>query len=372
MIPQNNPYANYIKYKPEIDSAIQRVLSSGIYILGKEIETFEREFSNYIGSKYTVCVNSGTDALHLSLRAFNIGTGDEVITVSHTSVATIAAIEMAGALPVLVDIDPNYYTMDPNIIESAITKNTKAIIPVHLYGHPSDIKSILEITMKHRLFLIEDCAQAHGALYRGQRVGSLGNVGAFSFYPTKNLGCIGDGGAITTNDINIYKKLIALRQYGWDKMRISHLPGFNTRMDEIQAAILRVKLRYLDENNKRRNLLAQRYNNLLKDLNEISTPKISPFSTHVFHQYVIRLNDKKTRDKLILYLREKGIFSSVHYPVPVHLQPAYKNRLKIIYPLTITESVAETILSLPMYPELKKEDVEKIVSAIYDFFNKKL
>jgi dTDP-4-amino-4,6-dideoxygalactose transaminase len=240
MILCGNPKAQYLARRDEIDAALKRVLESGWYILGEEVKAFEEEFASYIGVSYGVGVGSGTEAIHLALVACGIGQGDEVITVSHTATATVAAIELAGATPVFVDIEPDFYTMDPAKLDAAITSRTKAIIPVHIYGQPADMDPILEVAKKHNLRLIEDCAQAHGAIYRGKRVGSLGDVGCFSFYPTKNLGAIGDGGMLVTNNIELAQKARLLREYGWTERDVSQFAGWNTRLDEVQAAILRV------------------------------------------------------------------------------------------------------------------------------------
>ena len=367
MIPQNNPYANYFNQKDAIDEAIHRVLNKGQYILGDEVKAFELEFANYIGVKYAVGTANGTDALHLALRACDIGNGDEVITVSHTAVATIAAIEMCGATPVLLDIDPNFYTIDSSLVEKAITEKTKAIVPVHLYGQPADIVPLLEFARQYKLHLIEDCAQAHGAVYGDQEVGSWGDAGVFSFYPTKNLGCLGDGGAVTTNNPRLYNRLLSLRQYGWNTQRVSQEPGFNSRLDELQAAILRVKLEYLDGNNKRRFEISRMYNQYLESF-PISLPSIIPNTNHVFHQYVIRCETKSKRDYLVKSLQRKGIHSSIHYPMPIHLQPAYKNRIRLFNSLSITEAVSKTILSLPIFPELNDKDVYTIIKAIEKYY----
>jgi dTDP-4-amino-4,6-dideoxygalactose transaminase len=314
MILCSNPKAQYLSYKSEIDTAISRVLDSGWYILGKEVKAFEKEFTGYIGVAHGIGVGSGTEALHLALVACGIGRGDEVITVSHTAVATVAAIELAGATPVLVDIDPEFYTIDPDKIESAITTHTKAIIPVHIYGHPADMDPIAEIAEKHNLKVIEDCAQAHGATYKGKRVGSFGDMGCFSFYPTKNLGAIGDGGIVVTGDKELAEKARLLREYGWAERYVSHFTGWNTRLDEIQAAILCVKLKHLDDDNSKREHIAEEYNKELGYV-DIILPKQRKDSTHVYHLYVIRA---ERRDALLSFLREKGIGASIHYPEPVH------------------------------------------------------
>jgi len=366
MIPQNNPFANYFSYKPAIDAAINRVLASGYYILGEETVAFEQEFAHYIGVKYVVSVASGTEALHLALRACGIGPGDEVITVSHTAVATVAAIEMTGATPILVDIDLDSYTMDPSHVERVITQRTKAIVPVHLYGQPSNLEPLIECAKQHQLFLVEDCAQSHGAIYQGRKVGSWGYAAAFSFYPTKNLGGLGDGGAVVTNSLDLYNKLLALRQYGWDHEHISRMTGYNSRLDELQAAVLRVKLKHLDESNRKRLGLARAYDQLLEPL-DIELPAAMTGSTHVYHQYVIRCADRSTRDELRKFMLQRGIQSAIHYPVPVHLQPAYIDRLGSYDSFPVAEKICETIISLPMFPELAQEDLDKITTVIHQF-----
>lgn len=357
-----NPKAQYLSYKEEIDVVLSRVLNSGRYILGKEVDAFEEEFSRYISVAHGIGVGSGTEALHLALSACGIGRGDEVITVAHTAVATVAAIELAGATPVLVDIDSDFYTIDPEKIESAITSHTKAIIPVHIYGHPADMDPILKIARKNRLYVIEDCAQAHGAMYKGNRVGSIGDIGCFSFYPTKNLGALGDGGMVVTSNKELSKRAYLLREYGWTERYVSHFSGWNTRLDEIQAAILRVKLKHLDEDNSKRMRIAEMYN---KDLgvSNIVLSKQRKNSTHVYHLYVIR---SSKRNELLTFLREKGIGASIHYPVPVHLQPAYKS-LYGCEELPETEKIAKEIVSLPIYPELSESDVQMIIRVIMDF-----
>ncbi len=362
MILCGNPKAQYLSYKEEIDVVLSRVLNSGRYILGKEVDAFEEEFSRYISVAHGIGVGSGTEALHLALSACGIGRGDEVITVAHTAVATVAAIELAGATPVLVDIDSDFYTIDPEKIESAITSHTKAIIPVHIYGHPADMDPILKIARKNRLYVIEDCAQAHGAMYKGNRVGSIGDIGCFSFYPTKNLGALGDGGMVVTSNKELSKRAYLLREYGWTERYVSHFSGWNTRLDEIQAAILRVKLKHLDEDNSKRMRIAEMYN---KDLgvSNIVLSKQRKNSTHVYHLYVIR---SSKRNELLTFLREKGIGASIHYPVPVHLQPAYKS-LYGCEELPETEKIAKEIVSLPIYPELSESDVQMIIRVIMDF-----
>lgn len=362
IIPQANPRAEVLEIADEIQAAINTVLNGGRYILGPEVETFEKEFATFLGVKYAAGVASGTDAIHLGLRALNIGAGDEVITVAHTAVASVAAIEMCGADPVLVDIEPGTFTMNPDEVEKRITSRTRAILPVHLYGHPADMDSILRIAKEHGAAVLEDCAQAHGAKYFGARVGSLGDAASFSFYPTKNLGAIGDGGLIASNDFIVAERARLLREYGWRERYISTLTGFNSRLDEIQAAMLRVKLHHLEDNNRRRRELAGQYTSAICGLMRTPVEKLN--CVHVYHQYVIRCPE---RDELKAFLLSKGIGTLVHYPVPVHLQPAYRGRLGDTGSLPVTESIAREILSLPMFPQLRMQDVEIVCKAIEEF-----
>jgi len=357
-----NPLSQYLSHKDAIDKAISRVLNKGWYILGEEVKAFEEEFAGYIGVKYGIGVGSGTEALHLALVACGIGPGDEVITVSHTAVATVAAIKLAGANPIYVDIDPVFYTLNPNKLEAAISANTKAIIPVHLYGHPADMNPILQIATNHDLFIIEDCAQSHGAMYNDRKAGSFGDMACFSFYPTKNLGAIGDGGMVVTNNLELATKVKLLREYGWAERYVSSIAGWNSRLDEIQAAILRMKLRYLDSDNEKRLRIAEIYNKELSSM-KIYLPQKRKHSSHVYHLYIIR---SKYRDELQNYLKNNGIAALVHYPIPVHLQPAY-NKVGKNVKLHETEQAAHEVLSLPMYPELKETDVLLITNVIKKF-----
>jgi dTDP-4-amino-4,6-dideoxygalactose transaminase len=360
MIQCSNPLAQYLAYKEEVDAAIHRVLDSGWYILGNETRSFEAEFAKYNGVAHAVGVGSGTEAIHIALSACGIGQGDEVITVSHTAVATIAAIEMTGAQPVLVDIDPESYCMDPALLEKAITPRTKAIIPVHIYGQPADLTPILNIARKHGLRVVEDCAQAHGALYSRSRVGTLGDIGCFSFYPTKNLGGFGDGGMVVTGDPKLSGQMALIREYGWSERYISSTKGVNSRLDELQAAVLRVKLRQLEATNRARMKLADRYNAKLKD-SGLVLPTCRSGSTHVYHLYVVRAT---RREAVQSHLKTHGIGTLVHYPVPVHLQPAYMGRLQGCESLPETERASTEILSLPMYPELSSQDQQEVIDAV--------
>ncbi len=363
MILCSNPRAQYLAHQTDIDAAVSRVLNSGWYILGEEVRAFEAEFASYVGAAHGVGVSSGTDALHLALRACGIGEGDEVITVSHTAVATVSAIELAGATPVLVDIEPGSYTLDSTKLEAAITSRTKAIIPVHIYGQPVTLEPVLEIARRHKIRTIEDCAQAHGAKYKGQTVGSFGDIGCFSFYPTKNLGAIGDGGILVTSDPELAERAYLIRQYGWADRYVSSIAGLNSRLDELQAAVLRVKLPHLDADNATRTRLANQYDEALTGIG-LTLPRRSPETAPVYHLYVIRLT---RRDDLRSFLKSKGIGALVHYPVPIHLQPAYKGRLRASDNLPETERAAREVLSLPIYPELDETELQKVIIEVQAF-----
>lgn len=370
-IPQANPKAGYYAYKAEIDAAVKRVLESGWYILGQEVKSFEDEFASYIGIGNAIGVASGTDALEIALRACDVGAGDLVFTVSHTAVATVAAIERSGAVPVLIDIDPKTYTMDPGCLEKAITyykkNNTsyppKAIIPVHLYGHPADMGAVMDIAKRDQLIVIEDCAQAHGAKLDGKNVGTFGDLGTFSFYPTKNLGAFGDGGIVVCNDQGLAKKVHALREYGWKERYVSAFAGLNSRLDELQAAILRVKLKKLDSDNARRREIARLYNEIFESTNLI-LPSEDKNAMHVYHLYVVQTDEREDLQK---YLRDHGVGTAIHYPVPIHLQPAYEKILIGLEGLENTESVCGRILSLPIYPQMSNEQVEKVCTCIKEW-----
>ncbi|MEI8313666.1 MAG: DegT/DnrJ/EryC1/StrS family aminotransferase, partial [Verrucomicrobiota bacterium] len=338
---------------------------SNRYILGPEVESFEREFAREAGVAHCLGVANGTDALVVALRALEIGPGDRVITVSHTAVATVAAIELAGATPVLVDIDPTSYTLDPNRLEETLRSpacaKVKGVIAVHLYGHPADLPALTDITRRHGIRLIEDCAQAHGATISGRPMGSWGDIAAFSFYPTKNLGAIGDGGAVTTNDGLLADRARQLREYGWQRRYISEIPGLNSRLDELQAAILRVKCRRLAIDNQRRRNFAAIYSSELDRL-YVLPPPIREAIEHVFHQYVVR---SSRRDSLRTFLSGCGVPVAIHYPMPVHLQPAYRNRVEIgTGGLGESEKAAREVLSLPMHPHLTEDDVRWVVQTL--------
>ena len=360
MIYCSNPLAQYETMKEEIVDAVKRVLKAGQYVLGSEVATFEKSFAGYCGVQYGVGVNSGTDALILALRALDIGPGDEVITVSHSAIATIAAIIACGATPVLVDIEPDYFTMDPDCFKQAISSKTKAVIPVHLYGQSADMDSILLAAKDYNLFVIEDCAQAPGATYKGQRVGSMGDAGCFSFYPTKNLGAFGDAGMVVTGNPDLARRIRRLSQYGWNKNRDTQEPGINSRLDELQAAILNVKLKNLDADNMRRKSIAAIYGDLLSD-SEVTLPIERPNANHVYHLYVISCNN---RDSLKKHMEENGVYAGIHYLTPIHIQQGYTK--KCILPnsgLPVTENIVDNILSLPMYPEISSEQLSEIFKS---------
>jgi dTDP-4-amino-4,6-dideoxygalactose transaminase len=363
MILCSNPKAQYLAHKAEIDAAILRVLDSGWYILGEEVSAFEAGFAAYIELAHGIGVGSGTEALHLALVACGVGPGDEVITVSHTAVATVAAIELAGAKPVLVDIEPDYYTLDPGQLERAVTPRTKAVIPVHLYGGAADLDSIMSIARAHGMRVIEDCAQAHGARYGDKRVGSFGDMSCFSFYPTKNLGAIGDGGMVVTSDSDLASRARRLREYGWASRYVSQLPGWNSRLDEVQAAVLSVKLGFLDADNATRGRIAAEYDQGLCKT-DLRLPSRRANANHVYHQYVVR---SRNRDELQTFLKANGVGALTHYPVPVHLQPAYQGRLSGNDKLPETERVAREVLSLPMYPELSANDLQTAIETVRTF-----
>ena len=359
-----NPAAQFDSYQSEIESAVLSVMRGNRYILGAEVEALEEEFATYIGTSYAVGVANGTDALELALRALDIKSGDEVITVSHTAVATVAAIEASGATPVLVDVEQQFYTLEPAQLEEAYSSKTKAIIAVHLYGQSANIEAIKYFCDKHSLFLIEDASQAHGALYKDKRLGSIGDIGCFSCYPTKNLGAIGDAGLITTNNANLASKVRMQREYGW-RNRISEYTGRNSRLDEIQAAVLRIKLTHLDADNSKRFNLAKFYKEQLSEL-PIYLPEIRNEANSVFHLFVVQLDN---RDNLITHFKNNGIQAGVHYSLPVHLQPAYKGRVKIAENMSITENLVQKIISLPIYPELSLNNAQKVVRVFKQFLN---
>jgi dTDP-4-amino-4,6-dideoxygalactose transaminase len=364
MIPQADPKAGYLAQRAAIDAAMARVAAGGWYILGQEVAAFEREFAAYVGRRHGIGVASGTDALVLALRALEVGPEDYVVTVPHTAVATVAAIELAGARPLLVDIDPRTATLDPAELARVLAAppgRIAAIIPVHLYGLPADLDAILPLAQRHGAVVIEDCAQSHGAWLGGRRAGSIGELAAFSFYPTKNLGALGDGGMVVTEDDALAERLRALREYGWRERYVSAIAGMNSRLDELQAAILRVKLGALDADNARREAIAFAYDRGLAGL-PLDLPARRPGSSHVFHQYVVRT---PRRDALREALKARGIGTNIHYPVPVHLQPAYHGRLAIgPSGLDESERAAHEVLSLPIFPQLGDAEVAQVIAAV--------
>ncbi len=365
MIPILDSKRQYAQIGADVEKAVVEVLRSGQYILGENNKMLSEEIAKYMGVKNAVTLNSGTDALHLALRALNIGAGDEVISVAFTFVATTEAIGIVGATPVFVDIDENTFNMDASKIEAAITPRTKAIIPVHLYGQPCQMDVIMDIAKRHNLYVIEDCCQAIGAKYNGQMVGTFGDIGCYSFYPTKNLGAMGDGGLLITNSDEIKDRVIALRNHG-GAIRYHHDEiGVNSRLDEVQAAILRVKLPYIDEWNTKRRENAYRYNELFANYPEIETPKELDNTYCVYHQYTVKIPN---RDEVHAMLREAGIGAMIYYPIPLHLQKVHEYLNVKEGALPVTEKNTKLVISLPMFPELtaeeQKEVAEKLVQCI--------
>lgn len=360
-IPCSNPSLENSKLRLKIEDAMREVLNSGNYILGHEVTGFESEFASYLNSNYCIGVNSGTDALLIALKALGIGLGDEVILPSHTAVATAAAVVACGATPVFAEVSTSSMTIEPASVASLISKRTRAVIAVHLYGFPCELDDLKQICKDSDLFLIEDCAQAHGAEYKGKKVGTIGDIGCFSFYPTKNLGAVGDGGAIVTNSPKLSEKCFALRQYGWDNHRVSNLSSTVSRLDEIQAAILRIKLPMLEENNKRRIEIAAKYRDGI-DLGSVELPSEPENGKHVYHLFVIRIEN---RVKMLDGLNKLGIFPGIHYPKPVHMHPAFQafTRAPNIS-LKYTEDLSSTILSLPMYPELTDYEISRVIKGV--------
>lgn len=366
--------AQYSKISMEINEKITQVISRGDFTLGEELRLFEEEFAQYCNGKYAIGVGSGTDALLFSLLACGIKPGDEVITAANTFVATIEAISFAGAKPVLVDINPNNYNLDLNNLERAINKKTKAVLPVHLYGQAVNMDRLVQIAKFYHLCVIEDACQAHGAEYRNKRVGSLGDLGAFSFYPAKNLGAYGDGGAVVTDNEEFAEKIKMLRNHGQKEKYFHKILGFTSRLDNLQAAILRIKLKYLDVWNKARNDCAKLYGELLRGTS-LKIPEIEPQTFHVFHLYVVRcpasaneaLAGKQKRNDLANFLKERGVATGIHYPIPIHLSESCKDLGYKKGDFPVTEKAAEEILSLPMFPELTKENINYIVETIKEF-----
>ena len=360
------PLEQYRSQQAEIDAAVARVFASGNYILGEEVAVFERAFATACGTAHAVGVGNGTDAITLVLRALGVGPGDEVITASHTALATVAAILAVGAVPVLVEIDPDHYTLDPAALAVATTTRTKAIVAVHLYGQAADLEAILEFADKRGIAVIEDCAQSAGGRLNGRQLGSIGRAGCFSFYPTKNIGALGDGGAVVTSDPELASRVRRLRQYGWDNERQTDGIGINSRLDPVQAAILGVKLPRLAKWNERRREIGGRYNAAFQDL-PLTLPAERPGSEHVYHLYVVVLDD---RNGLRRSLAAAGVEAGVHYPLPAHLHPGYSERVQAVGGLTFTERLCDRILSLPLYPELSDTEVERIIAAVWRYFGR--
>ncbi len=355
--------SQYLSIKNEIDGAIQTVLSQTDFIGGGSIRAFEKSFAEFSGIRHVVGVANGTDAIQLVLRACGIGAGDEVITAVNIFIATSEAVTAAGAKPVFVDNDPSTYTIDVTKIEEKVTPKTKAIIPIHLYGQPADMKPIMEIAERHRLIVIEDAAQAHGALYDGSKIGTIGKAATFSFYPGKNLGAYGDAGAVATNDEKLAEKVRMLANHGRLEKYEHQIEGYNSRLDTIQAAILSVKLRHLDEWIKRRQYHASHFDDLLHGHGNIITPAVRRKSAHVYHLYVVRVDN---RDKIRGILKEKGIATGIHYPIPLHLQPAYRYLNHRAGDFPVAEKYAPQLLSIPLYPELTDAQVEYIAAVLID------
>jgi dTDP-4-amino-4,6-dideoxygalactose transaminase len=368
MIPFGDPSASYHTHKSEIDQAIKRVLDSGWYVLGTEVDVFEEEFASFHGQDFhAMGVANGTDAIALCIRCLGLGTGDEIITPSHTAVATVAGIEQAGCTPVFADINPHTRCIDPKSIEQRVSTNTRAIMPVHIYGQPAEMHRVLEIAKAQNLAVVEDCSQAHGAEIDGQKVGTFAEISAYSCYPTKNLGGTGDGGVILCQSKEFAEKIKSLRQYGWNEARESIIPGFNSRLDELQAAILRVKLHHLSDDNNKRRAIAIRYNEGFKEL-PITLPALHENQLHAMHLYVIECD---RRNEFMEYLRSHQIGASLHYPIAVHQHAAYANRIRGWENLPVTEQFYQRNLTLPMYPELSNDAVEHIISTVQNWFQEK-
>jgi dTDP-4-amino-4,6-dideoxygalactose transaminase len=368
LIPQTDPGASFRKHKPAIKKAVRSVLESGWYILGKEVEAFEKEFSSFLKSGPVVGVANGTDALVLALRGLGLKPGAGVVTVAHTATATVAAIELAGGVPVFTDIDPRWMVMDPQKLADTIREYRKegqaplqAVVVVHLYGQPADMESIRSVCQKEGLLLVEDCAQSAGASWAGRKTGTWGDAASFSFYPTKNLGALGDGGAVAAADPAVARRIRMLREYGWSKRNMSRFPGMNSRLDEIQAAILRVKMKALDRENEKRRILAGMYRRQVRNA-EIRLPEQRSGGEHVYHLFPVQT---AKRNKLRDLLKAKGIGTNIHYPYPIHLMPGYRGRCWMpAGGLPETGRAAREVLSLPLYPEMTAADVGRVSKGV--------
>lgn len=365
-VPMNDFKKEYQLFGSSLLRVIDRTLKSGYYVLGKEVAQFEKQFARYTGVKYCIGVGNGLGALQIALLALGIGEGDEVITVSNTDLSTALTITSVGATPVFVDVD-EYFHMDPSLVQRAITRKTKAILPVHLFGQTADMETITRVAKRHALFVVEDACQAHGASFRGKKAGSLGDLGCFSFYPTKNLGAYGDAGAITTNSKELYEKCLVLRNRGQTEKNVFAIPGINSRMDEIQAAILSYKLRKLAALNRKRAAIAARYKANLKDERNVSVPHVRKGAHHAYHLFVVRAKD---RDALQRYLETHGVAAPVHYPTPIHKQPTFSVYSDV--PLPRTETLSGEILSLPIHPFLTTKEVDQVTSLIKKFYTEVL
>jgi len=362
MIPFVDLKTQFQKHRAEFLQAIEQVLQSAAFILGPEVSSFEKEFAGFIGSRFAVGLASGTDAVHLALRAAGVGPGDEVITATNTFYATTAAIELAGARPVLVDCDPDTYLIDVAALERAITKRTRAIIPVHLYGQVAPMDSIIEIARRHNVAIVEDACQAHGARYKCKSAGTFGTAAAFSFYPGKNLGAFGDGGAVTTDDEGVYNRMLALRNYGSPQKYQHPTFGTNSRLDGVQAAVLLVKLRYLEGWNSARARAADRYRENLAGISGIKLPGSAQDSTHIYHLFVIQVPDR--RDEILQVLAAREIYCGIHYPIPLHLQQAYAYLGYRQGDFPVAEAAAQRILSLPMFPEITDQQIDRVCEEL--------
>jgi dTDP-4-amino-4,6-dideoxygalactose transaminase len=359
--------AQYRAIKAEVDEAVQRVLDTSAFILGREVEAFERAFSEYVGARECVGVSNGTAAIHLALAACGVGAGQEVIVPANTFFATPEAVSAAGATPVFVDCDPVTYNLDASKIEAAVTERTRAVIPVHLYGQPADLDAVSEVARRHHLIVIEDAAQAHGALYKGRRVGALARAGCFSFYPGKNLGAYGEGGAVVTDDPAVARRVRMLRDHGSERKYHHEVVGYNLRLEGIQGAVLSVKLKHLDGWNELRRRHAERYRELLAPLAEacaLTLPREAEYASHVYHLFVVQTAE---RDRLQRYLSSAGVQTGIHYPTPAHLQPAYAALGHRAGDFPHAESQSRRVLSLPMFAELTGQQIEHVAEAVGDF-----
>ena len=361
MIPFVDLRLQYQSIKAEVDAAIARVLSNASFILGPEVQAFEEAFADYTESRFCVCVSNGTAAIQLAATACGLGAGDEVIVPANSFFATAEGVSTANCVPVFVDADPVSYTIDPTKIEAAITPRTRAIMPVHLYGQAADLDPIFEIAERHNLIVIEDAAQAHGSRYKGRRVGALGRAGCFSFYPGKNLGAYGEGGAVVTNDEEVARRVRLLRDHGSERKYVHEMVGYNFRLEGIQGAVLNVKLKYLDRWNALRREHAERYNEMLTGDNALTLPREMPYAEHIYHLYVVQV---EARDRVQQRLTEAGVQTGIHYPVPIHLQPAYASLGHKAGDFPQSERQAERVLSLPMFPELTAEQIMRVAEVI--------